>query len=224
MLDTQAIQTDQYLYFSSFPLCLIFLHVYDDYYLIQQYDMRRARCMTESDLLGGNCRREFIQINKQNPMNVTKDDDLRDFNKDFDSVQIRPQHVQLKLQKNRPQTVQLNYKPAKNYPLDLYLLMDLTWSMRDDKETLVKMGGSLSKSLSNLTENFRLGFGSFADKPIMPYINPGSEDNPCKLVHDTCLPTYGFKHKLALTENVKQFIERVNGSEITGNLDNLEGK
>lgn len=189
----------------------------------RQYDMRRARCMTESDLLGGNCRREFIQINKQNPMNVTKDDDLRDFNKDFDSVQIRPQHVQLKLQKNRPQTVQLNYKPAKNYPLDLYLLMDLTWSMRDDKETLVKMGGSLSKSLSNLTENFRLGFGSFADKPIMPYINPGSEDNPCKLVHDTCLPTYGFKHKLALTENIKQFIERVNGSEITGNLDNLEG-
>jgi integrin beta 1 len=180
--------------------------------------------MTESDLLEANCRREFIQINRHEPMRSVKDDDLRDFNRrDFDSVQIRPQSVRMKLQKNRPQTVRLKYKPASNYPLDLYLLMDLTWSMRDDKETLVKLGGSLSTSLSNLTENYRLGFGSFADKPIMPFINPGSEDNPCKLVHDTCLPTYGFKHKLAMTDDIQEFIKKVNASEVTGNLDNLEG-
>lgn len=190
----------------------------------QQYDMRRSRCMTASDLKEANCREEFIEINKFTPLNVTKGDDLRDFNKDFDPVQIKPQNVHMKLRKNRPQTVKLKYKPAKNYPLDLYLLMDMTFSMRDDKETLVKMGGSLSKSLSNLTENFRLGFGSFADKPIMPFITPGMEDNPCKLVHDTCLPTYGFKHKLGLTDNVQQFIAKVNDSEITGNLDNLEGE
>lgn len=180
--------------------------------------------MTETDLLEANCRREFIQITRTNPMNITKNDDLRDFNKDFDPVQIKPQSIRMKLQKNRPQTVRMSYKPARNYPLDLYLLMDLTWSMRDDKETIVKMGGSLTKALQNLTENFRLGFGSFADKPIMPYINPGSEDNPCKLVHETCLPTYGFRHKLSFTDDVKQFVDRVNSSEITGNLDNLEGE
>lgn len=190
----------------------------------QQYDMRRSRCMNFRDLKEANCREEFIQINKFTPLSITKDDELRDFNMDSDSVQIKPQSARMKLRKNRPQTVKLKYKPAKNYPLDLYVLMDLTWSMRDDKETLVKMGGSLSKSLSNLTANFRLGFGSFADKPIMPFINPGTEENPCALVHDTCLPTYGFKHKLALTENIQQFIEKVNGSEITGNLDNLEGE
>lgn len=85
------------------------------------------------------------------------------------------------------------------------------------------MGGSLTKSLSNLTEHFRLGFGSFADKPIMPFINPGSEQNPCDLVHDKCLPTYGFKHKLGLTDDIQQFVAKVNSSEITANLDNLEG-
>lgn len=180
--------------------------------------------MTVSDLKEANCREEFIEINKFVPTHVTKGDELRDFNKDFDSVQIKPQNARMKLRKNRAQTVKLKYKPARNYPLDLYVLMDLTWTMRDDKETLVKMGGSLSNKLRNLTENFRLGFGSFADKPIMPYANPGSEDNPCDIVHDTCVPTYGFKHKLALTENVQQFIEKVNGSEITGNLDNLEGE
>lgn len=180
--------------------------------------------MSASDLKEANCREEFIQTNKYEPTRVIKDDELRDFNKDFDSVQIKPQNVGMKLRKNRQQTVRLNYKPARNYPLDLYYLMDLTYSMRDDKQTLVRMGGSLTQSLSNLTENFRLGFGSFADKPIMPFINPGSEENPCNLVHDVCLPTYGFKHKLGLTENIQQFVEKVNGSEITANLDNLEGE
>lgn len=185
--------------------------------------MRRSRCMSQSDLREANCREEFIQTNKYEQVQVIKDDALRDFDKDSDSVQIKPQNVRMKLRKNRPQSIRMNYKPARNYPLDLYYLMDLTWSMRDDKQTLVQMGGSLTQSLSNLTENFRLGFGSFADKPIMPFINPGSEENPCKLVHDKCLPTYGFKHKLGLTDDINQFVVKVNGSEITANLDNLEG-
>lgn len=180
--------------------------------------------MSESDLKAANCREEFIQNNVYEPMLITKDDDLRDFNKDFDSIQIKPQNVRMKLRKNRQQFVKMNYKPARNYPLDLYYLMDLTWSMRDDKQTLVGMGGSLSKSLSTLTENVRLGFGSFADKPIMPMMHPGSEENPCRLVQDKCLPTYGFKHKLGLTDDIQQFVLKVNSSEITANLDNLEGK
>lgn len=186
--------------------------------------MRQSRCMSESDLKEANCRDDFILVNKFESIRMIKDDELRDFNKEIDSIQIRPQKVAMKLRKSRQQTVRLNYKPARNYPLDLYYLMDLTWTMRDDKKTLVGMGDSLTKSLSNLTENFRLGFGSFADKPIMPMILPGSEENPCSLVHETCLPTYGFKHKLRLTDDLEQFVVKVNGSEITGNLDNLEGE
>lgn len=181
--------------------------------------------MSESDLKEANCRPEFIQTNEFTPVRITKADDLRDFNKkDFDSVQIKPQNVKMKLRKLRQQNIKMNYKPARNYPLDLYYLMDLTWSMRDDKQTLVGMGGSLTTSLSNLTENFRLGFGSFADKALFPFINPGSEENPCKLVHEECKPVYGFKHKLGLTDDIQQFVAKVNSSEITANLDNLEGK
>lgn len=75
--------------------------------------------MSASDLKEANCREEFIQTNKYDPIHVTKDDELRDFNKDFDSVQIKPQNVKMKLRKSRQQTVELNYKPARNYPLDL---------------------------------------------------------------------------------------------------------
>jgi integrin beta 1 len=180
--------------------------------------------MSESELKEANCRDDFILVNKYESIRMIKDDELQDVNKESDSIQIRPQKVAMKLRKSRQQTVRLNYKPARNYPLDIYYLMDLTWTMRDDKQTLVGMGGSLSKSLSNLTENVRLGFGSFADKPIMPMILPGTEENPCSTVHETCLPTYGFKHKLRLTDDIEQFVVKVNGSEITGNLDNLEGE
>lgn len=123
----------------------------------------------------------------------------------------------------QPQVVKLTYKPAHNYPLDLYYLMDLTFSMRDDKETLVNVGDSLSTALKNLTENFRLAFGSFADKPRMPYIIPGMEQNPCAVEQSVCEPTYGYRHKLSFTDNIAEFVQKVNSSEITGNLDNLEG-
>jgi protocadherin alpha len=196
----------------------------NNFNLIQEYGMQKARCMTERDLKENNCRSEFIQKNKFDPISVTRDDDLQDFNKDFDSIQIKPQNVKMKLRKNRMQSVRMSYKSARNYPLDLYYLMDLTWTMRDDKQTLVSVGERLTKALSNLTENFRLGFGLFADKPQMPFINPMSTENPCSLVHDHCVPTYGFKHKLKLTDNIQQFVGKVNSSEITGNLDNAEGK
>lgn len=177
-----------------------------------------------SDLKAENCREEFILQNKYKEAQTLRNDNLRDFNPaDVDSVQIKPQHLQMSLRKGRQQTVRMKYKPARNYPLDLYYLMDLTYSMKDDKKTLVGMGGSLSRSLSDLTENVRVGFGSFADKAVMPFINLGTEENPCKLARDKCQPTYGFKHKLKLTDNIQEFISKVNSSEITANLDNLEG-
>lgn len=51
--------------------------------------------------------------------------------------------------------IKFSYRPAKNYPLDLYYLMDLTWSMKDDKETLVSLRDDLPEMLKNLTDNFR---------------------------------------------------------------------
>lgn len=121
-------------------------------------------------------------------------------------------------------TVKMTYRPARNYPLDLYYLMDMTYSMTDDKETLVHTGMNLAETLRNLTENYRMGFGSFVDKPTMPFMPTGKEaENPCALERAVCEKTYGFKHRLSFTENVTQFILNVNETQISGNLDNLEG-
>ncbi len=61
------------------------------------------------------------------------------------------------------------YSQAEDYPVDLYYLMDLSKSMEDDKATLSRMGQRLADEMRMLTSNFRLGFGSFVDKVVMPY-------------------------------------------------------
>lgn len=54
------------------------------------------------------------------------------------------------------QRIKMTYKPAKNYPLDLYYLMDLTFSMKSHKAKLVNIGNRLANSLDSLTNgNYR---------------------------------------------------------------------
>lgn len=63
----------------------------------------------------------------------------------------------------------LNYSQAEDYPVDLYYLMDLSSSMSDDKAKLSKLGNLLAETMVEITTNFRLGFGSFVDKVLMPF-------------------------------------------------------
>lgn len=65
----------------------------------------------------------------------------------------------------------IKYSQAEDYPVDLYYLMDLSKSMEDDKEKLSKLGDLLADTMRNITSNFRLGFGSFVDKVLMPYVS-----------------------------------------------------
>lgn len=57
------------------------------------------------------------------------------------------------------------------HPVDLYYLMDLSFSMKDDKDTLQTLGWNLEELMRKFTPDFRLGFGSFVDKVSRPYTN-----------------------------------------------------
>lgn len=193
-----------------------------------KYDARKARCMTKDDLLANSCSPNFIQGNTENVLQLLENRKLEDFTTDLrieDVVQIQPQRAKLKLRKGQTTTIKMKYRPARNYPLDVYYLMDLTWSMRDDKETLVNVANDLANTLNNFSVNYKLGYGSFADKPGMPFIMTGKKDleNPCALEHEECEPTYSYRHRLDLTKNVQEFKQKVDGSDVTANLDNLEG-
>ena len=88
-----------------------------------------------------------------------------------EAIQVQPQHVSLKLRVNEAHNLEFFYEQAQDYPVDLYYLMDLSKSMEDDKEKLSALGDLLAETMQNITSNFRLGFGSFVDKVVMPYVS-----------------------------------------------------
>lgn len=69
----------------------------------------------------------------------------------------------------------MKYRQAREYPVDLYYLMDLSASMEPYREQLSKLGLQLANAMQRLTSNFRIGFGSFVDKVVLPMTNTQPE-------------------------------------------------
>ncbi|XP_055388340.1 integrin beta-PS isoform X2 [Condylostylus longicornis] len=136
-------------------------------------------------------------------------------------VQISPQRVSLKMRVNEAHKLHFQYAQAEDYPVDLYYLMDLSKSMEDDKEKLSILGDLLSQTMRNITSNFRLGFGSFVDKVLMPYVStiPKNLQEPCT----GCAAPYGYRHIMALNTDTDSFSEEVRKAAVSGNLDAPEG-
>ena len=79
-------------------------------------------------------------------------------------------------------TFQVKIQHTEDYPVDIYYLMDLSASMVDDLQMIKDLGSSLSKEMANLTSKFRMGFGSFVEKPVLPFIKVTEKElkNPCR--------------------------------------------
>ncbi|KAK3108194.1 hypothetical protein FSP39_002913 [Pinctada imbricata] len=136
------------------------------------------------------------------------------------AVQIQPQVMDVTLRPNDPMSFKLKFRLAEKYPIDLYYLMDMSRSMADDKQTLVNMVPIIATEMRNFSDDFRLGFGSFVDKPISPYAStPEFTQGSC----DTCEPTYGFRNHLPLDADERKFQDSVNRTRISFNIDAPEG-
>uniref|UniRef100_A0AC35TMN0 Integrin beta n=1 Tax=Rhabditophanes sp. KR3021 TaxID=114890 RepID=A0AC35TMN0_9BILA len=139
-----------------------------------------------------------------------------------DAVQLKPQEVEIVIRPTSKVRFEVTYKQALDYPVDLYYLMDLSYSMKDDKQKLSELGDLLSSRMKSITRNFRLGFGSFIDKKLMPFVDPRPEKqiSPCA---EPCAEPYGFKNQMKLTQNTNRFSKEVQEALISGNLDAPEG-
>lgn len=76
----------------------------------------------------------------------------------------------------------VSVKQVEDYPVDLYYLMDLSFSMKDDLARLRTLGNELAVTMGQTTSNLRMGFGAFVDKTTSPYMYtfpPEAVDNPC---------------------------------------------
>nr|AAB66911.1 integrin subunit betaPo1 [Ophlitaspongia tenuis] len=160
---------------------------------------------------------------EQNPMGEitdTVDPPLQDL------TQVSPSRVSINVRPGQPQTFNLNVRPARNFPIDLYLLMDLSYSMRDDLDNLKQLGADLAASIVGLSTNFRIGFGSFVEKVVAPFttLDVRFQQNPCLNRNDiVCEPTYSYRHIISLTDDADEFNDLVQEQMISGNQDLPEG-
>ena len=76
----------------------------------------------------------------------------------------------------------VSVKQVEDYPVDLYYLMDLSYSMGDDLIKLRTLADKLAATMGRTTSNLRMGFGAFVDKTVSPYMYtypPEAVTNPC---------------------------------------------
>lgn len=88
-------------------------------------------------------------------------------------------------------------RQVEDYPVDLYYLMDLSYSMNDDLFRLRTLGKGLAEAMNRTTSNLRMGFGAFVDKPLSPYMYISPEEavkNPCYRYRTTRMVAWLLNH------------------------------
>lgn len=90
---------------------------------------------------------------------------------DGGQVQLRPQYIKIKTRPGIPKPITLSFKPAKDYALDVYFLMDISYTMAFQRDILYQQANEIYKQMTSYTNNVRFGLGSFVEKPGFPYVD-----------------------------------------------------
>ena len=138
-----------------------------------------------------------------------------------DSVQLRPQIVAAEARTGAWATISIDYKQAADYPMDLYYLMDLSFTMLKHRNSVSRMGKKLANKITTTTKDFRIGFGSFVDKESIPFAN--YESRTLEYQNTKLEYTHSFINHLPLSKDANQFEKHVINAPISGNLDSPEG-
>ncbi|XP_060882237.1 integrin beta-3-like [Labrus mixtus] len=185
-----------------------------------------SRCDLKQDLLDGGCTEDALEF-PSSTLTIHKDDPLSDKSSGTAGVtQIKPQKVHMTLRPGDAKQFTVSVKQVEDYPVDLYYLMDLSYSMKDDLDRLRTLGNDLAAVMGRTTSNLRMGFGAFVDKTVSPYMYtypPEAVANPCDEISTTCQAQFGFKHVLSLTESVARFNDEVDKQQVSRNRDSPEG-
>ncbi|CAG9773873.1 unnamed protein product [Ceutorhynchus assimilis] len=186
------------------------------------------KCDFEEALSSAGCGASGQEFNQDSSVKFVQNLDFTAISSAEDAnsaIQIKPQSYRVILRKDSAVNLTFTYKAAKNYPLELYYLGDLSYSMKTHLETLKNIGDELGNSLEKLTKHYKLAYGSFLDKPGMPFIwtDKDKYENPCQTGAEKCEKTYLFKHSLNFTDNMSLFFEQVQNSKISANVDDLDG-
>ncbi|XP_051927792.1 integrin beta-8 isoform X1 [Hippocampus zosterae] len=173
------------------------------------------RCDLRANLLRRGCGPEF-----------TENSDVKvDVDTTVGSTQVSPRDIAVTLAPGSEASFVVAVKQLPRYPVDLYYLVDVSASMQENLDHLKTVGVALSLRMTEYSSDLWLGFGSFVDKPVSPYINvhPTKINNPCSDYEIRCRPAHGFHHVLSMTGNMSEFTRVIKRQRISGNMDTPEG-
>ncbi|EDO35236.1 predicted protein, partial [Nematostella vectensis] len=145
-----------------------------------------------------------------------------------DSTNVTPRNLTLHLRKGQPARFNVSMRTPENFPVDLYYLMDISGSMFQDMQQITSLGKRIATEMNKITTRFRLGFGTFVDKPVAPFIDTQPELLAHPRLTDTgidldSIPAFGFRNNLPLDQETSKFEAKVAAQNISGNVDNPEG-
>ncbi|XP_030591196.1 integrin beta-3a [Archocentrus centrarchus] len=186
-----------------------------------------SRCDLKENLLNEQCSAASLEF-PSSTLTIKKDAPLSDRASGTadDVTQIKPQKIHMTLRPGDSKRFTVSVKQVEDYPVDLYYLMDLSYSMNDDLARLVTLGNELAAAMGRKTSNLRMGFGAFVDKTTSPYMYTFPQEaikNPCYRIGTQCQAQFGFKHVLSLTDKVARFSEEVRKQQVSRNRDAPEG-
>ncbi|XP_052682753.1 integrin beta-6-like [Crassostrea angulata] len=124
------------------------------------------------------------------------------------AVQLKPQRIKIKLIPNNALAyVMIHYKIARNFPLDIYFLIDP--SMNNLIASLFELTSDIAKEISGLTTDFRFGFGTAKDK-VTSCKNPKYSQKSCEKPPTKCITPDSFLHRQPLISDVSAFKNALN--------------
>ncbi|CAL8335759.1 unnamed protein product [Lota lota] len=186
---------------------------------LQPGESIERRCDASEALTRRHCEQQFTPDTE---MVFMADNPLSDDPKK--TVQLKPQFLHIQLRVGVPQTFKVSFKRAEGYPIDLYYLMDLSFSMGDDLDTIKKLSQDMVSTLQGFTKKMRIGFGSFVDKVALPYVSQMKRKrrDPSPDRATSCQPAFSYQNVLSLTEDTAAFRREVSRQRISANLDSPE--
>ena len=179
-----------------------------------------ARCLSQENTYS--CRKDLLQ-----PATIISDKQelpLTEHN------QVSLKSIDLKLRVSEPVSFSVFLKAAENFPLDLYMLMDLSGSFTEDLKTVKVLAPQLPLALRNVSSDFLIGFGTFVDKPSLPYtssaqlnkiFNTSGQLSSCS-GSALCAKPFNYEHVISLTNSSDLFSSSVQETIISTNVDDPE--
>ncbi|XP_046846829.1 integrin beta-1-A-like [Xenia sp. Carnegie-2017] len=102
------------------------------------------------------------------------------------------------------------------------MLMDMSYSMKDNLPSVETLGLGLDNQMRDITSRFRVGFGTMVDKPLAPFCEVRDEFWAIEAKKTDIRPyssPWVFRNALPLTDNTNEFEQSVKGSNLSQTLD-----